>query len=103
MQTLDLLHLPEYKLGLVVGRVRIVRERTDLVRVHLWHVWVCLYEFGLELETFLDEIAHTELATFATGFQLCVLDDKIHTFLDETGSLFRLLLCTADKVYLPDG
>ena len=105
MHALDLLHLSEHKLGLVVGRICIVREGTDLLRVHHRHVWICLYELGLELETFLDEIAHTELATFAAGFKIGVLDDKIHRFLDETGGLFRILLCctAADKVDLPDG
>ena len=101
MHALDFLHFPEHELGLIVGRVCIVRERTDLFRVHPGHVWVCLHELRLELETFLDEIAHTELTAFATRFQIGVLHDEVHCFLDKTGGLF-LLLCTTYKVDLPD-
>ena len=102
MHALDLLHLPEYELGLVVGRVRIVRERTDLVRVYLRHVWICLDEFGLELETFFDEVVNTELTAFAARFKIGIFNDEVHCFLDKAGGLL-LWLCITHQVDHPDG
>ena len=102
MHALNLLHLPEYELGLVVRCVCIVLERTDLVRVYLGHVWICLNEFGLEFETFLDEVIYTELTAFAARFKIGIFNDEVHCFLDKAGSLF-LWLCITYQVDLPDG
>ena len=100
MHALNLLHFPEHELGLVVGCICVVRERTDLVWVHPGHVWISFYELGLELETLLEEIANSKLTAFATGFKFGVFNDEIHCFLDKTGGLFRLL-CATYKIDLP--